>query len=61
MFQLCLSRADLSQAACAELREKLQDAKKQLHSQEDMIRWLNNQVSHCNVPASPKPIRMSSY
>ena len=52
MSQLCLSRSDVSQAACAELREKLQDVQKQLHSQEDMTRWLNNQVSHCNVPAS---------
>ncbi len=39
------------QVECGELREKLQEAQKQQHSQEDMIRWLNNQVSyshHCS-------------
>lgn len=34
------------QAECGELREKLQEAQKQQHSQEDMIRWLNTQVRH---------------
>lgn len=34
------------QAECTDLREKLQEAKKQQQSQDDMIRWLNNQVHH---------------
>ena len=34
------------QAECGELRDKLQEAQKQQHSQEDMIRWLNTQVCH---------------
>ena len=34
------------QADCRQLREKLQEALKQQHSQENMIRWLNNQVCH---------------
>ena len=32
------------QADCADLLEKLEEAKKQQRSQEDMIRWLNKQV-----------------
>ena len=39
------------QADCADLREKLEEAKKQQRSQEDMIRWLNKQVCwhHCSM------------
>ncbi|CAK0779091.1 hypothetical protein CVIRNUC_004694 [Coccomyxa viridis] len=36
--------AEARQADCVDLREKLEEAKKQQHSQEDMIRWLNKQV-----------------
>ena len=34
------------QADCGELQEKLQETLKQQHGQENMIRWLNNQVCH---------------
>jgi hypothetical protein len=39
------------QAECADLREKLQEARKQQQSQDDMIRWLNNQVHHASYSA----------
>ena len=43
------------QADCVDLREKLEEAKKQQHSQEDMIRWLNKQVCwhHCSMLINP--------
>ena len=39
------------QADCVDLCEKLEEAKKQQRSQEDMIRWLNKQVfwHHCSM------------
>lgn len=43
-FRVAQSMAAVTQAECADLREKLQEAKEQQRSQEDMIRWLNNQV-----------------
>ena len=43
------------QADRVDLREKLEEAKKQQHSQEDMIRWLNKQVCwhHCSMLINP--------
>ncbi len=32
------------QAECGELRKKLEESRKQLDSNDQMIRWLNNQV-----------------
>ncbi len=36
----------ISQAECEELRRKVEDSKKQLDSNDQMIRWLNNQVQY---------------
>lgn len=38
------------QAECEELKRKLADNRKELDSNEQMIRWLNNQV-HRMIPA----------
>ena len=49
MTQAPLTCTVFAQADCADLCEKLEGAKKQQRSQEDMIRWLNKQVCrhHC--------------
>ncbi|KAK9915645.1 hypothetical protein WJX75_002088 [Coccomyxa subellipsoidea] len=45
------ARSDASkhQAECEELRKKVEDSRKQLDSNDQMIRWLNNQVNEAQL------------